>query len=422
MKKRIISLILAVTIAGCLVCPAAAVWSPPPFGILFADLSLAHETDGLADGTLTLVMKSGFPDSTIKGYWADQNGPIRSCTALAPFSVTEGINRIQMKASTIIPPGSDRLLLYQVSEHGISDECFTIALPAGAAYEPDSEPLYEFQVISDTHIRADWAGDNNFNFHRALMDISATSRDSAAIIINGDMTNRGLPQEYDILMQTYREVAGLPDMYLSMGNHEFFSSATHEEAVALFLETASLPDDTHPEHAYYDFYLDSAHFIVLAPDCSSDLDDGVVWCSEAQLEWLSDCLSDTPDHMQTFVFLHEAIENTVSGSYPEQEWGSYQDGGALYDILTRHSAVLFTSHTHWTLNDADTLYQDAGLSILNTAAVCSLWTSETYPEGEYLTGSQGYYVRVYDDHIEILGRDFTTGRWIPSAMFSLSCP
>ena len=37
--------------------------------------------------------------------------------------------------------------------------------------------------------------------------------------------------------------------------------------------------------------------------------------------------------------------------------------------------------------------------------------------GEYLKGSQGYYVEVYEDKILVLGRDFTNSKWIPSACF-----
>lgn len=34
-----------------------------------------------------------------------------------------------------------------------------------------------------------------------------------------------------------------------------------------------------------------------------------------------------------------------------------------------------------------------------------------------MEGSQGYYVRVYDGKVLVLGRDFVNAKWIPSACF-----
>ena len=423
MKKRLLrysSLLLAMSMLIILVMPAQARHGATPFDILYADLKLDDETGGLAEGMLTIVMRNGIPESRVIAFWADETGPLREYDALAPITVQEGINRIEMKSGTVIPESAQRLMLFQEGRDGLSYENVEVALPENAVGATEQEPLYEFQVISDTHIRADWAGDNNYNFQRALTDISWVSPESKGIIVNGDMTNRGLPVEYEILMQTAEQVPGLPNLYMGIGNHEYFSVDSYQEAERLFLQTAALPDGTHPERAYYDFYLGSAHFVFLAPDCSSGLGDGVVWCGEEQLAWLEETLSRDGSDVQRFVFLHEAIENTVSGSFPEQEWGSYQDDGVLQEILeASDNTVLFTSHTHWTLNDPDTLFQYGELSILNTAAVAYLSSSEREAAGENIPGSQGYYVRVYDSYIEVFGRDFITGRYLPSAMFRL---
>ena len=364
-------------------------------------------------------MKSHFQDTEIIGFWADAFGPLLSCTALATISVHEGINRISMKSGSVIPSGADRLMLYQIGDHGISEEYVIIELSEGCAYPPDDEPLYEFEVISDTQIRAEWGSESHFNLQRAFQDISAVSRDSIAVIINGDMTNSGVQEEYDVLMRELTHTPGMPETYMSIGNHEYMSGEDADISEERFLQYAYLPDGTHPSSVYYDFYLGSAHFIVLAPDCVDE--DSVVWCGAEQLEWLEDTIANTPDDSEIFVFLHEAIQNTVSGSYPEQGWGSYQDDGELLQILKkRDDVILFTSHTHWTMNDQDTIYQDEGLTVLNTAAVGYLWQSNMDAEGEYLPGSQGYFVRVFPTYVEIFGRDFTTRKWIPSAMFVLS--
>lgn len=40
-------------------------------------------------------------------------------------------------------------------------------------------------------------------------------------------------------------------------------------------------------------------------------------------------------------------------------------------------------------------------------------------EGEYMEGSQGYFVKLYRNKILILGHDFLNKTYIPSAMFAI---
>ena len=37
-----------------------------------------------------------------------------------------------------------------------------------------------------------------------------------------------------------------------------------------------------------------------------------------------------------------------------------------------------------------------------------------------MTGSEGYYIRVYEDKVAVLGRNFVTGEWVSSAQFIVS--
>ena len=80
---------------------------------------------------------------------------------------------------------------------------------------------------------------------------------------------------------------------------------------------------------------------------------------------------------------------------------------------------MFNGHTHWTLNSENCMYVDEEslITIFNTASVGYLWQSYYKPTGEHLDGSEGYYVRVYEDKIAVLGRNFVTGEWISSAQF-----
>ena len=56
-------------------------------------------------------------------------------------------------------------------------------------------------------------------------------------------------------------------------------------------------------------------------------------------------------------------------------------------------------------------------TIFNTASVGYLWSSYDIIGGEAASGSHGYFVKVYNDRILVLGREFSEGKYIPSAMF-----
>ena len=119
--------------------------------------------------------------------------------------------------------------------------------------------------------------------------------------------------------------------------------------------------------------------------------------------------------------MNQSLENTVSGSSTEEGWWGIEDGDKLRELIKEYPQIcMFNGLTQWTLNSDNTMYQNQGEgAIFNAAAVCGLWHSYNKVEGEAMDGSQGYYVKVFDDKILVLGRDFTTGEWVSSAQFAI---
>ena len=79
-------------------------------------------------------------------------------------------------------------------------------------------------------------------------------------------------------------------------------------------------------------------------------------------------------------------------------------------------------HTHWILDSDNCMYDGEGktATIFNTSSVAYLWHSYDLPTGERMTGSEGYYIRVYEDKVAVLGRNFVTGEGVSSAQFIVS--
>ncbi|MGE6257232.1 hypothetical protein ACQKCU_04850 [Heyndrickxia sporothermodurans] len=87
----------------------------------------------------------------------------------------------------------------------------------------------------------------------------------------------------------------------------------------------------------------------------------------------------------------------------------------LKRILSEMKNVFyFSGHTHWDMRFPDMLALRSSIIFVNTGAIYDTWG----PDGEGNDtvidpqGSQGLYIQVYSDRIEIKGRDFTNQQWI----------
>ncbi|RED51110.1 metallophosphoesterase family protein [Cohnella lupini] len=275
-------------------------------------------------------------------------------------------------------------------------------------------PLLSFQVITDTHIRSDPEHPYNRGLDRALKDIAENSPDSRGIMHAGDVADHGFPGEYEEFRRIWNENKEvLPELFLTMGNHDV-GLGEWQSRLSRFLNATEMSG------AYHDHWIDGYHFVFLGTEEGLEL-----YCSlsDAQLQWLDAKLGEGDSSGKpTFVFLHQPLLNTVSGSLEAQKWSGVTQDAELKAILSKHRsrAILFTGHTHWELEAAHH-YFDGGESLppmFNCASVAYLWTDED--EGK--EGSQGYYVEVYADRVVVRGRDFQRGQWIEAARVELAYP
>ena len=145
--------------------------------------------------------------------------------------------------------------------------------------------------------------------------------------------------------------------------------------------------------------------------------------TEAQLDWFENrlkVLTENQPDKQIFVYLHQSLYNTIAGSFKGQGWNGVMQDARLREILKKYPQVyMFNGHSHWELNSVGNFHgatKDLP-NIFNTASVGYLWSSYDKPTGEYLRGSQGYYIRVYQDKVLVLGRDFEQGKYVSSACY-----
>lgn len=298
--------------------------------------------------------------------------------------------------------------------------------------ETAEKPILSFQVITDTHVRAESEHAYNRHFELALRDIAANGAESCGIMHGGDLTDHGFPSEYEEMSSIWRKFEDqLPPLYATMGNHDV-GLGVWEDRIQRFLRHSGMSGP------YHDHWIEGYHFIFLGTEKNLEL-----YCSlsEEQLQWLEQKLGETSDDQKmgqtsddqkvgqtsgeqklpnkpVFVFLHQPLINTVAGSLERQEWHGVVEDKELRTVLAKHpNAILFTGHTHWELESEHTHFQGGtGLpDMFNAASVAYLWSDE----GEAIAGSQGFYVEVYPNRVSVKGRDFLRGEWVENAQFDV---
>lgn len=269
--------------------------------------------------------------------------------------------------------------------------------------------LYSFQVLTDLHIQSVFPSHIS-HLKMAIRDISSLESKSKGIFTTGDNINRTTAAEYELLLSILNEVSNenTPEINFAFGNHDYMYNTTYEVAVDLFKKYTKMPD------VYYSKMIEGNKFIVLASD--SKIMEGAM--SQTQMDWLENELKETDPSQSTFIFIHQPLKDTVSGSLKtkmNQNWyGFRQQDQQLKAIINKYpNVIMFSGHTHWTLDSVSPAlfgnYQNA--SFVNCASVGYLWNDDDKQE----TGSEGIYVDVYEDYVFIKGREFLDGKWVSAA-------
>ncbi len=385
-----------------------------------ATYTSANAGVGRAAGTIRVTAAEGALPFGYELWWGNADGVLVGYTPLASVICTGAVTEVELSnRNQLIPPEADRILVYASNnsegrEGLISEQATAAMLPDDVAGYSFGDCRKEFAVLGDLHLTADETHRYNQQFAAALADVRTVSPDSNGIFINGDVTDHGIDSEFAAYRAILAAAGDLPPVYAAVGEHDLFGQGSDAMRIERFLKGTGNDAQT----VYFDVWLSGIHCIFLGGETLST-DDAEL--SKAQLTWLSELLAkDKAEGKTAFIFLHHGLKSTVAGTQTKQGIGHVADDEELRAILAEHpEAVLFSGHSHWTLQSKDTFLPatDKLPTMLNTAACSVLWDNEASRKGISLAGSQGYYVYLYEKQIVFCGRDFTTGEWLTEAMF-----
>ena len=269
----------------------------------------------------------------------------------------------------------------------------------------DVSPNLQMAIISDTHIGT--LGSDAL-LRTVLDDYSKIAPNYDVLSIVGDLTTKGLISEYDLFNKVIREgTTNEIEKVFAIGNHEFFEKRywpypdlTDDEMVERFIDKTQDPELG--GKVYYDKWVKDYHFIVLGSEGLHPENADIPVISNEQYDWLEETIREDAEEMKPiFVFLHQPIDDTIHCS---EEWGARFESNRLKEILQQYpQTFLFSGHTHCLTEHPRTVYQD-GFTMVGTGSVSK---NRYYEAGiAPVQKSDGLLVNVYDDRVEINGRDF----------------
>lgn len=389
-----------------------------------ASFVLINPSMGYAAAPLYVNLPAEHNVTSLSVYWGDAQGKrLEGYAPLYSQAVTSNMILVTVGDQNTVPTQAKTVLIYTKSQR--FGECLTpyrIDLPSVTLPET-GKVLAEFQVVSDLHIGSgDVASDR---FVAMLRDVTQNSPGSLGIVAVGDLVDAADAEYYALVNSLYASVPGAPALWRGVGHHEYLTKGTytydadaHTSNLLTFLAGVKLPDGKSPGKQYYSYSLGGQTMVFIGAD--SYLNGDAVY-SEAQLAWLDATLKTADRQKPVFVFMHEPLPDTVSGSTYVQGYGNVSNYIQVKGVLDRYSNVyVFSGHTHWTLDALRTVRTAKdGPTYINCAAVSSLW-NDVNGNGYEVDGSQGYYVTVYEKAILIRGRDFENGLWLPESNFLIS--
>lgn len=274
---------------------------------------------------------------------------------------------------------------------------------------PESNYLFNFQVVSDIHLDGEFSFTQHTNhLETALNEFSNLSNPSSGVFIVGDLTNFGSEGNYTFLKNTFDTLTNekTPDIYFAIGNHECQYFDTYEEAKEDFLNFVNR------DSVYCSYTIGGSKFILLGQE---DLTTQGTMTLE-QVNWLKSELEQTSKDTPTFIFMHQPLYETVVGSYKGQSSGMGNVGSQLRAILKEYpNAILFSGHSHKIPTLENTIKYGFGsdATYANTGSLGYLLSAED----DEIGGSSGIYVEVYEDYILLKYRDFLAEKWYASSQY-----
>ena len=388
-------------------------------------------TNGIASGGVEIVFAPNrYNADEVAAYWADENGVLEGYAAIAVQRVTGSRMRFYGLENVMIPEGATNIRFYGVNVNGQGGTYYRLDLPEGCAYKAPGEQIAAFAVLSDTHV-SPTQPDFTQSFVTSLGDI-AEVLPGADVIIAGDCIDGTAPDaedgtigpvvEWNYIQGLVEEAQGLGDVYYALGNHDLYKNNNAGDWATVVKPYQDLMGLSGGQ-VWYSAKTGGVWQIVLGSQGSYG-DKVSAELKKDQLDWLEselDRIAAEDPSAPVFVYLHQPMTDTTTGTLPGQGWNHVLQGDdtwgevRLKKIMDEHpQAFMLNGHNHNELSTYRVTYfasTEQHNNIVQTGGTA-------YIGDEFSTTSdshQGWLVYVYEGEVIFRGRDFVKGEWLPGS-------
>ena len=289
--------------------------------------------------------------------------------------------------------------------------------------KPDytGEPLYRFGVLSDLHIGWGSAISAVEDFKRALTFFE--DKGASLTCICGDITQNGAENELQQYAQALLDQSAT-NVFTTTGNHDCVLDSRYGVDIELWSKYTGMPlvfeygKEINGKVDHF-LFLGMSYWNFDAPY----LDHHINWLEDKLEEYRNDrCF------VITHLFFPERAGN-LNDIYPSYNWLSGLQLARMQELCDHYvNSVWFSGHSHWEWSLQK--YQDRA-NIYRADNATSGWCVHVPSCGVPSTsdgvstrvpvekGSEGALVEVYENHIDIIGRDFNSGKYLPIATYRL---
>ena len=309
---------------------------------------------------------------------------------------------------------------YEADAIGIYDEADvkvgTIAINGIKA--DNSGLLYSVGMLSDVHLNTQnsYYSDSFTDFDNALKFFNAA--DVAFTCTCGDITENGIEAEF----ARYQEiVAANPSapVYTTTGNHDATQSGINEALWKQYTGHGLTYEVSKTVNGKTD------HFLFLGMSAWNFSEA----YTTANLMWLRSRLEAYKNDrcfVITHLFFPDGAGNMLN-IYPEGNWLRGVQLNELKELAAKYvNTIWFSGHSHWKwslqkFDDDANVYrnQNAGWTVHIPSCAKPSDSDGVSSRDEKKDQSEGAVINVYENHIDILGVDFISGKYIPVGTYRL---
>lgn len=360
--------------------------------------------------------------------WADEKGPLEDWTAFAYIPLNgNGCGTFRFTGGRAVPPEATHVMARAVKPDFSGREEILAPIP-GCRKLMHTEEETIFCVMSDIHLSS-----KSGSFRRALR----TAGDPDFILLAGDLTNDGKPEQFEQVCRCIEEEAADIPVFAVAGNHDIplkplpqvdqsvGSYYRLQDWLCRRARRAGIKWEQDISGAYSAYAGTGGEEIDITGLNAVSHWRRFVFPGGQQLNWLERHLESMEDGKLHIVLCHAPMmsHNPMRRGGTKSPYLSRDE--ELQQLLDRHSQILFISgHTHISLNELPGCVEyDAGRgnTYVNDACVCpsALHTGETLTAGEWTEGSV-MDVRVGRQEIEMIGRSVISGKKISRGYYRIS--